>query len=424
MHVLSREKASGCGCDDVAAGLVSIDEALDRISRVTVPVSDIETVAPEVAAGRVLAQSVRAVGHVPPFDNAAMDGYAIRTRDLDGPGPWRLPITGRIAAGQGDCPVLERGSAFQIFTGAQMPHGADAVVMQEHVHRLGETVRIDHAPAALAHVRRTGEDMTKGRLIVPEGRRLTTRDIAACAAAGVDTVRVCRPLRIALLVTGDEVTRPGGPLGNAGIHDINTPMLSAAISAAGGTLCSTHTCADDRDAMRAELSALAPVADLVVTTGGLSVGEEDHVKPALADLDARIAFSGVAMKPGKPVSFGRLGSALWLGLPGNPLAAYLTWTLFGPAILAALTNQCDWQPRRRIARTARPMRRKPGRCELRLARLSGTDDFGRSIVQFEDATHSGRVSGLAKADGFILVPSDADTLSEGALVEFQPFTDR
>ncbi len=424
MTIIQTIAETGCGCDDVATELISIDEALSRIARETSTVTGTECIATGSARGRVLAHSVRADGHVPPFDNAAMDGYAIRTNDLCGTGPWTLPIKGRIAAGQTDCPMLENGSAIQIFTGAPMPHGADAVVMQEHVLRVGDAIRVDHTPTALAHVRRAGDDMTKGRMIVPEGRRLGARDIAACAAAGADSVRVCRPPRIALVVTGDEVTCPGGVLGRAGIRDVNTPMLTAAISGAGEAQCSTHTCADSRDALRGQLADLAQNADLVITTGGISVGEEDHVKPALADLGARIAFSGVAMKPGKPVSFGRLGSALWLGLPGNPLSAYLTWTLFGPAILAALTNRCDWQPRRRIVLTGRAMRRKPGRCELRLVWIAGIDGLGRNVVQFEDATHSGRVSGLPEADGFILLPSDADTLPEGALVEFQPFHER
>ena len=314
MTIIQTIAEAGCGCDDVATELISIDEALSRIARETSTVTGTECVATGSARGRVLAQSVRADGHVPPFDNAAMDGYAIRTSDLCGTGPWTLGIEGRIAAGQTDCPMLGKGTAVQIFTGAPMPHGADAVVMQEHVLRVGDIIRLDHAPPARAHVRRAGEDMKKGRMIVPEGRRLGARDIAACAAAGADSVRVCRPLRISLLVTGDEVTRPGGALGRAGIRDVNTPMLTAAISGTGGAQFSNYTCADSHDALREQLADLAQRADLVITTGGISVGEEDHVKTALADLDARIVFSGVAMKPGKPVSFGRLGSAVWLGL--------------------------------------------------------------------------------------------------------------
>lgn len=424
MTMIQRFAQAGCGCDDVTTHLISIDEALSRIAREASPATGTETVAIGAASGRVLAQSVRAEGHVPPFDNAAMDGYAIRTGDLSGTGPWTLPIKGRIAAGQAACPVFEKGTAIQVLTGAPMPHGADSVVMQEHVHRFGDAIRIDRAAFAGAHVRRAGEDLTKGQMIVPEGRRLGVRDIAACAAAGAHRVRVQRRLRLALLVTGDEVARPGGALGRAGIRDVNTPMLLSAILETGVAECSTHSGYDSRDALRAQLADLAATADLVITTGGISVGEEDHVKPALADLGSRTVFSGVAVKPGKPVSFGRIGSALWLGLPGNPLSAYLTWTVFGPAILAALSNQGGWQPRRRFVVTDRALRRKPGRCELRLAKVEGTDGLGRDIVQFEDATHSGRVSGLLRADGFILLPSDTDSLSEGALVEFQPFCQR
>jgi molybdopterin molybdotransferase len=328
-----------------------------------------------------------------------------------------------MAAGQAQLPRLEAGAAIQVFTGARLPDGADAVVMQEHVTRIGDTLRIERPVDRHVHVRFAGEDMKAGQTIVREGRVLTARDIAAAAAAGAGRLCVRRPIRVALLVTGDEVISPGAPLGPSGIRDVNTPMLRAAIQAAGGTLCTVEAEADNRRALRNQISRMAHTADLVVTTGGVSVGEEDHVKPVLADLGAQIAFSGVAMKPGKPVSFGRIDNAQWLGLPGNPLSAFVTWTLFGPAILAALAGQTEWQPRRRTVVTGDPVRRKPGRCELRLARISGIDGQGREVVRFENATHSGRVSTLAAADGLIFLPAETEALPAGALVEFQPFSD-
>jgi molybdopterin molybdotransferase len=421
--ILQPVQALGCGCDAVPGALISIDAAFERISRFTGPVTRSETLPLSQCRGRVLAQSVRAQSAVPPFDNAAMDGYAIATADLQGPGPWVLPVQGRIAAGQAGMPRPAQGTATQIFTGAPIPAGTDAVVMQEHVVRVGDTIRIDRAVPGHAHVRFAGEDMKAGRTILPEGRLLTARDIAACAAAGANMLNLRGPVRVALLVTGDEVTQPGRPLASAGICDVNTPMLSAAIEATGATLGAAHVGTDSREAMRARLAELAQIADLVITTGGISVGEEDHVKPALSDLGAQIAFSGVAMKPGKPVSFGRIGHARWLGLPGNPLSAFVTWALFGPAILAALTGRTGWQTRRRTVVTGDPVHRKPGRCELRLARIEGMDGQGREVVRFNDATHSGRVSTLPFADGMIFLPAETDRLPVGALVEFQPFCD-
>lgn len=425
MTILQPISEPGCSCDaDPRNGsLITINEALAQIARLVAPVPETEYVATGLGQGRVLARSVRSEGAVPPFNNAAMDGYAVRTADLHGPAPWRLPVQGRVAAGQAQVPRLKAGSAIQVFTGAPMPDGADAVVMQEHVTRIGDSLRIDWPVERHGHIRFAGEDMKAGRTILREGWALTARDIAACAAAGAEQLCVRRPVRVALLVTGDEVTPPGAPLGPSGIRDVNTPMLRAAIEAAGATLCAVGAGADNRCGLRTQLSEMARTADLVITTGGISVGEADHVKPALADQGARIAFSGVAMKPGKPVSFGRVGAAHWLGLPGNPLSAFVTWTLFGPAILAALLGQTLWQPRRRTVVTRDPMHRKPGRCELRLARIDGMDGRGREVVRFESATHSGRVSTLALSDGLILLPAETETLPAGALVEFQPFAD-
>lgn len=425
MTVITPISQPGCGCDAPPGNrnLVTIDEALSQIASQVDPVPETEEIPTGQSRGRVLARPVMSEDAVPPFDNAAMDGYAIRTTDLHGPAPWYLPVRGRVAAGQAQLPRMEDGAAVQVFTGAPVPNGADAVVMQEHVTRVGGNLRIDRPVDLHAHVRVAGEDMAAGQTVLREGRMLTVRDIAASAAAGAGVVCVRRRIRVALLVTGDEVTAPGVPLGPSGIRDVNTPMLRAAIEAAGGTLCAVEAGADIRPGLRRQLSGLARTADLVVTSGGISVGEEDLVKPALADLGAQIAFSGVAMKPGKPVSFGRIGHACWLGLPGNPLSAVVTWTLFGPAILAALTGRAGWQTRRRTVVAGDPVRRKPGRCELRPARIGGIDGQGREVVRFEGATHSGRVSTLARSDGLIFLPAETESLPAGALVEFLPFFD-
>ena len=425
MTIIQPISEPDCGCEagPGSRSLITMDEALAQIARLVAPVPGTEDVPTGLGRGRVLARSVRSMGAVPPFDNAAMDGYAIRAADLSGPGPWRLPIQGRAAAGQAILPVLQAGTAIQVFTGARMPDGADVVVMQEHVTRIGGSLLIDRPVERHTHVRLKGEDMQAGRTILQEGRSLTARDIAACAAAGAEQLCVSRPVRVALLVTGDEVMPPGAPLGPSGIRDVNTPMLRAAIKAAGGTLCAVEAGADNRRDLRAQVSRMSRTADLIVTSGGISVGALDHVKPALTDLGAQIAFSGVAMKPGKPVSFGRIGAAHWLGLPGNPLSAFVSWTLFGHAILAALTGRTGWQAHRRTVVTRDPVRRKPGRCELRLARIEGIDGLGREVVRFDSATHSGRVSTLALADGLIFLPAETESLPAGAPVRFHPFSD-
>ncbi len=423
MTVLSRIVGVGCGCDtlDDQNGPITIDEALARIIQSAHAVPEVETVDLARGHGRVLAEPVCARSAVPPFDNAAMDGYAIKAASLVGAGPWRLLVTGRIAAGQTELCDVRTGTAVQIFTGAPMPDGADAVVMQEHVVCNEGAITVSRRVGLRMHVRAAGEDMQAGEVIIPAGRQLTAQDIAACAAAGSATVRVRRRVRVALIVTGDEVNKPGMSANRAGIWDVNTSMLSAAISSVAIDLVHVGTGKDDRAALRDQISGLADSVDLIVTTGGISVGEEDHVKPALADLDATIVFGGVAMKPGKPVSFGRVGSAHWLGLPGNPLSAFVTWQLFGTVLCRALAGVTTVSSIRRHVVLSRPLCHRPGRCELRLAELSGFDSMGREVAHFDDATHSGRVGRLPQADGVILIPAEAETLPTDALVEFLPF---
>ena len=423
MTILQRIESDSCGCDRLlgAKSLINVDEALSLIAHETQAISHSERIPLAQASGRVLAQSVRALGMVPPFDNAAMDGYAINTKELVGVGPWDLKVVGRIAAGQTDKTDVSPSSAVQIFTGAPVPNGLDAVVMQEDVQRSGEMIRLDRLVGSGTHIRRAGEDMMAGKTLLPFGRCLSAKDIAVCAAAGLEDVVVTRRTRIALLVTGDEVFQAGQTRNAAGIWDVNTPMLSAAMAIPEIEFCGAHIAADTRASLRAQLLALSDDADLIVTTGGISVGEEDHVKPALTELGGTIVFSGVAMKPGKPVSFGHLRGAHWLGLPGNPLSAFVTWQLLGTALCAALAGKSSGKANRRHVVLSKEFVHRPGRCEFRLARLAGFDCDGRDVVDFPDATHSGRVAQLSEMDGLLFIPADAEELPRGSLVEFQSF---
>lgn len=415
--------APGCGCDahDTPKVLTGIDDALRLIAAHAAPVGGTEAVGLGHAAGRVLAQPVRSLSMAPPFDNAAMDGYAVATSALAGDGPWTLPVAQRVPAGQGGAGPLAGVSAARIFTGAPMPKGADAVVMQEEVSHDGDHIRIHRRPTPGQNVRPAGSDMAAGETILDSGCRLGPREVAACAAAGAGVVRVRRRLRVALLVTGDEVRQAGAARAAAQIWDVNTPMLTAALYRAELDLVATAQGADSRAGLARQLDDMAAGVDLVITTGGISVGEEDHVKPALATTGAEIVFSGVAIKPGKPVSFGRIGSTFWLGLPGNPLSAFVTWQIFGAALVRALTGEAGTGPARRRVVTAAAIHRKPGRCELRPASLAGFDIHGRDVVTFEDATHSARVGRLPLADGLMFLPAEAEEMPAGALVEFQPF---
>ncbi|WP_370399441.1 molybdopterin molybdotransferase MoeA [Sulfitobacter sp. JB4-11] len=423
MTVIQRIEKPACGCG-IEAGhknLISIDEAFARIAATVRPIDGAEDVPVGAAKGRILAHSVRSLGMVPPFDNAAMDGYAIRSSDLVGPGPWRLQVTDRVAAGQVRNQSLASNTAIQVFTGAPVPDGADAVVMQENVIRTGDYIMLPSKVSPRTNIRSVGEDMPAGKIIGTAGQALTVRSIAAFAAAGHATVPVHRRVRVALLITGDEVHQAGQARGPAGIWDVNTPMLSAALQSPEIDLRIVQTAKDSRPELQSQLSDMAKCVDLLITTGGISVGEADHVKPALAALGAETIFSGVALKPGKPVSFGRIGSTLWLGLPGNPLSALVTWMMFGKTICDALSGRAQDQVLRRNVVLSEPLRHTPGRCEMRLARLCGFDGMGREVVEFAPVTHSARVGDLSPMDGLLLVPGEAATLPGGAIVEFLPF---
>jgi molybdopterin molybdotransferase len=357
---------------------------------------------------------------VPPFDNAAMDGYAVQTAALTGPGPWSLRVIARLPAGLDTDAGISGDTAARIFTGAPVPTGTDAVVMQEEVTRQGDAIVLRRLPEPGLNIRKAGSDIASGALVLDAGRRLGPREIAACAAAGAGTVHVYPRLRVALLVTGDEVRPSGAIRSDAQIWDVNSPMLSALLTSPAIDLVSSDHGPDDRGGFARQLADLAARSDLIVTTGGISVGEEDHVKPALAALGGEVLFSGVAIKPGKPVSFGRMGSCLWLGLPGNPLSAFVTFQIFGTALLRCLCGDGGKDSRRHVV-LSEAVRRKPGRCELRPAVIAGFDAHGREVARFDDATHSARVGTLPLADGLICLPAEADHLPAGALVEFQPF---
>jgi molybdopterin molybdotransferase len=414
----------GCGCDrrDMLHSLISMDEALALIAAHAAEVVRTEAVSLDGAVGRILAQPVRSRFMAPAFDNAAMDGYAIATSALTGAGPWTLQVVARVPAGQAAKKSVAGAVTTRIFTGAPIPVGADAVVMQEDVQRVGDVIHLARRPVPGLNIRRAGSDIAKGANFLDKRVRLGPREIAACAAAGSGILRVRRRLRVALLVTGDEVRRAGGAREAAQIWDVNTPMLRASLASAGVEIVASAHGEDSRAGLVRQLGNMAAQADLVITTGGISVGEEDHVKPAVMELGGETIFSGVAIKPGKPVSFGQIRKAYWLGLPGNPLAAFVTWQMFGMALVRRLTGEVSGAPTRRHVVTEAAIHRKPGRCELRPASFAGFDAQGREVISFEDATHSARVGCLPRADGLMFLPADVDSLPAGALVAFHPFS--
>ena len=423
MNAAFEQSKSFCGCESAVNGrpLLSIEDAFAVIARQVPIAAETELLSLDQAKGRVLAEPVRAKADLPPFDNSAMDGYALNADDLSENGPWTLDVIDRVPAGHTGAEEVQKGKAVRIFTGAPLPNGANAVVMQEEVTRVADSITLSQRPREGMNVRRAGEELAVGSSILSPGVVLGPREIAACAAAGYGQVTVRRAIRVGLLVTGDEICPAGKQLEGAEIWDVNTPMLEASLSQPTIELVEILKCDDDRTRLRQKVQKIVADVDLLITSGAVSVGEEDHVKPVLDELGLEMHFSGVAIKPGKPVSFGRLRNALWIGLPGNPLSAYVTWQLFGATICRRLSGTANPEPTRYTVSIGNEIRHRIGRTELRVATLDQNNALGGAIASTDKATHSARVSGLPFADGLVVIPAETDHLPKGALVDFLPF---
>lgn len=408
------------GCE-AAAGLVSLDEAIARGVGLAAPVAGTETLPLAAAIGRVLAEGVVSPLPLPPFDNAAMDGYALASADLAGDGPWLLPVAGRLAAGSAAVPARPAGAALRILTGAPVPADCDAVVMQEHVTRRGDAILLGRRPAPGLNIRRQGEDLAQGATILAAGRVIAAREAAALAAVGAAGVAVRRKIRIAFFCSGDELAAPGEPLGPGRIYNSNRYALLAALAQPWIEARDLGAVRDDPAALGAALRAAAGWADLVVTTGGVSVGDEDHLPRVVTETGGRLAVVKVAIKPGKPLTLGRVGGAVYLGLPGNPVAVHVGWSLIGARIADRLAGLVRPEAAQTQVAAGFDLRRRPGRAELRPARVTGMDTAGRSIVSILPGSFSARIAELAAADGLVVIPAATAEVRPGAPLRFLPF---
>ena len=407
---------SGCDCEPGPAGLHSVEEALALLLSHARPVADVETVSLEAGLGRVLAAPVASAIDVPPWDNSAMDGYALRVADLAGEAP-RLPVSQRIAAGAAGAP-LAPGTAARIFTGAPMPAGADAVVMQEVCTAAGEAVVIHQAPKAGANVRRAGEDIRAGSEVLSAGTLLGPAHLGLAASVGVGAVTVYRRLRVALFCSGDELVMPGQPLGPGQIYNSNHYTAGALLRALGCEVVELGIVEDTLEATCAALARGAAAADLVLATGGVSVGEEDHVKPAVERLGALDLWK-IAIRPGKPLAFGRIGGTPFIGTPGNPVSLFVTFVLLARPFILAMQGRADPLPVPLRAVAAFDWPRPDKRREYARARLERGAD-GTAVVHVHPSRSSAVLSSVAWANG-LAVLVEGRPIAAGDPVDFLPF---
>jgi molybdopterin molybdotransferase len=409
--------AGATGQATARAPMLSTQEALARLLAAAQPVGA-ETVDTLVAHGRVLAESITAPHDVPRCDASAMDGYAVRAADW---APGRaFPVSQRIAAGQAGEP-LEPGTAARIFTGAPVPPGADAVIMQEDAQVEGGVVRFAAASAPGAAMIRAGSDIAAHSVVVAAGARLTPQALGLVASVGAACVRVTRRLRVAVFFTGDELVMPGEPLRPGAIYNSNRFVLRALLANLGCEVTDLGIVPDRLDATRDALRLAARGHDVVLTSGGVSVGEEDHVKAAV-EAEGRLALWKIAIKPGKPLAFGALrseggGHTHFIGLPGNPVSGFVTFAVLVRPFLLKLAGVADIMPRALAVRADFSQDKAEPRNEFLRASINprgGLDLF----------PHQGSavLTSTARSDGLIDTPP-GHRITEGEIVRFLPFSD-
>jgi molybdopterin molybdotransferase len=390
--------------------LLSIDEALARVLARIRPL-EAEQVLVADAAGRVLAEDVRSRVDLPPFPSSAMDGFAVRAADT----PGRLPVVFRIAAGAPADRRLASGEAMEISTGGAVPDGADAVVPIEVVVTSDDDIEIKDAVAAGAHVRPVGGDVRIGAPLLPAGTTLGAAQIGALAAAGVAEVACARRPRVVVLSTGTELRAPGEELGAGQIYESNGPMLAAALASAGAVVERVGPVADDEGEHRLALERGLD-ADVLVSSGGVSVGPHDLVRRILGELGVEEDFWGVAVRPGKPVAFGTRGATLVFGLPGNPVSSLVAVELFVRPALLALQGAARPGPNYERARLATPVRRNGRRDELVRARTSNAG--GETEIEPVSGQESHMIARAAAANALVLVPQGEGEIAAGETVRY------
>ncbi|MBI4123376.1 MAG: molybdopterin molybdotransferase MoeA [Betaproteobacteria bacterium] len=394
-------------------GLLSVEAALERMLAGARPVAEVEEVPTLEATNRVLARAQRSTMDVPPMDNSAMDGYAIRLSDLGQKSS--LIVKQRIMAGSVGKP-LEPGTAARIFTGASIPPGADAVVMQEHTAVEGDVVSIKRAPRPGEWIRYVGSDVKKGGEILPAGKRLLPQDTGLAASVGIKALPVFRMVRLGLFFTGDELVMPGEPLAPGRIYNSNRFTLRGLAQVFGCELRDYGIVPDTLQATREVLRRAAGECDLIVTSGGVSVGDADFVKPAV-EAEGRLLMWRIAMKPGRPLAFGEVGKASFIGLPGNPVSSFVTFLVFVRPFLLKTQGMAEVMPRAIAARADFDWPQPDARREF--LRVKWNAQGGLELYPTQD---SAVLTSTAWADGLADNPP-GQAIRRGDTVRFLPYSE-
>jgi molybdopterin molybdotransferase len=408
-------------CFAFSGPLLPIADMERLVAERVAPVAEVEEVALAAALGRVVAADVIARENLPPFDNSAVDGFAVRHSDLAAEGDTRLVIVDRAMAGHEAARALGAGEAIRIFTGAPMPAGADTVFMQEDCRVEGDRVVVPPGLERGANSRTAGEDVVAGAVLLPAGRRLAAQDLALAGADGLTRIAVRCKLRVAVFSTGDEVVEPGASRPTAAIFDANRHLLRGLLEKFGAEVTDLGILPDEKPALQHAISAAAADHDLVITSGGVSTGEADHVRAAVEAI-GKLVFWRVAIKPGRPVAMGVLPApngtaAAFAGLPGNPAAVYVTFVRVVWPLLLRLAGAEPRTPLALPVRSTFPYRKRKGRREYVRVKLRGAADGAVEAVKFP-RDGAGVITSLTETDGLVELGEEVTEIAPGATVKF------
>jgi molybdopterin molybdotransferase len=408
-------------CFAFSGALLPVEEAARLMSEQVPPIAETETVPLLQAQGRVAVGDVVAPISVPSFDNSAVDGYAVRHSDIAASGETVLRIIDRVTAGAQPQRAIGPGEAARIFTGAPMPRGGDTVYMQEDCRTDSDSLIVPAGLKRNANYRFAGEDIRAGDVAIEKGRRLLPADIALAAALGLDRLKVRRRVRVALFSTGDEIVEPGTTLPPAAIHDSNRYLLLALLQRLGVDAVDLGILPDDPENLSAAIGAAASGHDLVLTSGGVSTGEADHVKAAVEKL-GKLVFWRLAIKPGRPVAMGVVKGTAFVGLPGNPVAVFVTFINVVRPLIFRLAGVTIEPLTLFPARAMFHYKKKEGRREYVRATIRPfVSGSGVAEVDKHPAEGAGLITSITRTSGFVLLPPDVVRVEPGAWVDFLPY---
>lgn len=412
-------------CFAFGGELIPLDDALADLNRRLSAVVGIETVPTGEGVGRILAEDIRSSRDVPPHDNSAVDGFAVYFGDLNLEQETRLPVMARIAAGHPLERTPQRGEAYRIFTGAPMPDGPDGgpdtIYMEEDCEVDGDTVLLPPGLKSGSNRRKQGEDVKTGDIVVAKGSRLRAQEIGMAAAVGRSELRVFKKLKVGVFSTGDEICDPSGEASAGRIYDSNRYSTLAQLTELGCLVSDVGILPDDESTIRDALAAAARDHDLLITSGGVSAGEEDHVKAAV-EAQGQINSWRLAIKPGRPIALGQIGTTAFIGLPGNPVAAMVTFMTIARSVILLLSGATDITARRFKVLTGFDHQKKLGRREWVRVRLK-PDPQGLLTAYKMHSGGSGILTSLVDADGLVELGEDIESVRTGDTVSFLPFSE-